>query len=126
MKVQKGLMVALGYGKFFRSDSIVGVEPIEKARGPGQRAKVYVQNLDHPIIASRSENAILRDLIRTPREITKSREQYQLLVDIFDTIREINPTVRSIIQDQGNWNLDRVEERIRETLEEDSPTLPGM
>ena len=29
MKVEPGLMVPLGYGKYFRSDRIVGLEPIE-------------------------------------------------------------------------------------------------
>ncbi|MFQ5928857.1 MAG: hypothetical protein ACE5MK_04105 [Acidobacteriota bacterium] len=116
MRIEKGRMVALGYGKYFRSDNIVGIESIEQDRGPGKRTKVYVENLKEPIIASRSEGAILRDLIEMPREITKTREQYQLLGDILDTISEINPMLRSIIRDQGHWDIDRLEERIRETL----------
>jgi hypothetical protein len=35
MRVEKGVMVALGYGKYFRSDSIVGFEPIEEDEGRG-------------------------------------------------------------------------------------------
>lgn len=116
MRIEKGRMVALGYGKYFRSDNIVGIETIEQDRGPGKRTKVYVENLKEPIIASRSEGAILRDLIEMPREITKTREQYQLLGDILDTISEINPMLRSIIRDQGHWDIDRLEERIKETL----------
>ncbi|MDA2927047.1 hypothetical protein MYX78_07415 [Acidobacteria bacterium AH-259-G07] len=116
MRIEKGRMVALGYGKYFRSDNIVGIESIEQDRGPGKRTKVYVENLKEPIIASRSEGAILRDLIEMPREITKTREQYQLLGDILDTISEINPMLRSIIRDQGHWDIDRLEERIKETL----------
>ena len=119
MKIEKGIMVALGYGKYFRSDSIVGLEPIEEGRGPGKRTNVYIEDLDEPIIASRSEGAILRDLIEMPKEITKAREQYQLLDDILDTIGEINPMMRSIVRDQGNWDLDRLEERIKEILGEE-------
>ncbi len=69
---------ALGYGKFFRSDRIVGLEPIEAGRGPGQRTKVYVEQLATPIIASRSDGAILSDMVELPREITKIREQREL------------------------------------------------
>jgi len=119
MRIEKGIMVALGYGKYFRSDSIVGLEPIEEGRGPGTRTYVYIEDLNEPIVASRSEGAILRDLIEMPREITKTREQHQLLGDILDTISEINPMLRSIIRDQGNWDIDRMEERITEILEEE-------
>ena len=119
MRIEKGIMVALGYGKYFRSDSVVGLEPIEEGRGPGKRTRVYIEDLDEPIVASRSEGAILRDLIEMPKEITKAREQYQLLNDILDTIAEVTPMLRSIIRDQGNWDLDRLEERIREILGEE-------
>jgi len=119
MRIEKGIMVALGYGKYFRSDSVVGLEPIEEGRGPGKRTYVYIEDLDEPITASRSEGAILRDLIEMPKEITKTREQHQLLGDILDTISEINPILRSIIRDQGHWDIDRLEERITEILEEE-------
>jgi hypothetical protein len=119
MKIEKGLIVPLGYGKYFRSDSIVGLEPLEEGRGPGQRTKVYVENLPTAVIASRSEGAILRDLVEMPKEVTKGREQRELLSDILDTIGDINPLLRSIIRDQGKWDLDRLEERIREILRED-------
>ena len=119
MKVEPGNMVPLGYGKYFRSESIVGLEPIEEGRGPGKRTMVHVANLPTPIIASRSEGAILSDLIEMPREVTKSREQYNLLRDILDTISDINPLLRSIIRDQGQWNLDRLEERLKDILREE-------
>jgi hypothetical protein len=119
MKIEKGLMVPLGYGKYFRSDSVVGLEPLEEGRGPGQRTKVYIEHLSTPVTASRSEGAILRDLVEMPKEVTKSREQRELLSDILDTIGDINPLLRSIIRDQGKWDLDRLEERIREALRED-------
>ena len=108
MKVEKGIMVPLGYGKFFRSEKIVGLEPVEEGRGPGRRTKVYVEALSAPVIASRSEGAILGDLIKQPKEVTKTREQYLLLSDILDTITDIDPLLRSIIRDQGKWDLDKL------------------
>jgi hypothetical protein len=119
MKVEPGIMVPLGYGKYFRSERIVGLEPIEDGRGPGKRTKVFIENLPAPIIASRSEGAILRDIVELPAEVTKAREQYDLLRDILETISDINPLLRSIIRDQGQWNLDRLEERLKDILRED-------
>jgi hypothetical protein len=116
MRVEKGLMVPLGYGKYFRSDSIVGLEPIEEGRGPGKRTHVYIEQLSHPVIASRSESAILRDMVEMPEEVIRSREQHDVLSDILDTISDINPLLRSIIRDQGHWDLDRLEERLRDIL----------
>jgi hypothetical protein len=119
MRIEPGLMVPLGYGKYFRSESIVGLEPVEEGRGPGQRTKVYIENLPTPIIASRSEGAILRDMGEQPKEITKIHEQRELLSDILETISDINPLLRSIIRDQGKWDLDRLEERIQDVLRDE-------
>jgi hypothetical protein len=119
MKVERGNMVPLGYGKYFRSDSIVGLAPVEENRGPGRRTYVYIDHLSEPVVASRSEGAILRDVVEAPREYTKTREYHDLLTDIMDTIGEIDPLLRSIIRDQGKWDLDRLEERIRELLQEE-------
>jgi hypothetical protein len=118
MRVEKGIMVALGYGKFFRSDAIVGLEPIEEeeGRGPGQRTWVYVDGLAEPIIASRSESAILRDMVETPREVTRASEQFQLLADILDTVHDIDPMLRRIVQQQANWDLDKLERQIVSTI----------
>jgi hypothetical protein len=119
MNIEQGIMVALGYGKYFRSDSIVGLEPIEEGRGPGKRTRVYIQGQTRPIIASRAEGTILRDLIEAPREITQTREHTELLKDILESVADIPSMLRSIIRDQGGWDLDRLEEHMREALEEE-------
>ncbi len=119
MRVEKGVMVPLGYGKYFRAESIVGLEPLEEGRGPGKRTKVYIESLTAPVIASRSEGAMLRDMTAMPEEMARTREQLDLLSDILDTISAINPLVRSIIRDQGHWDVDRLEERLRDVLRED-------
>lgn len=121
MRIEKGLMVALGYGKYFRSDSIIGLAPIEEeeGRGPGRRTHVYIQGQSEPFTASRTEGTILRDMVELPNEVTRAQEQYQLLVDILDAVQDINPMLRTIVRDQGKWDLDRLERRVRETLRED-------
>ena len=45
MKVVPDHIVRLGYGKYFRSDYIVGLEPVEEGRGPGSRTRVYVEGI---------------------------------------------------------------------------------
>lgn len=118
MKIEYGSMVALGYGKYFKSDAIIGLEPIEEGRGPGRRTMVYVAGHPEPFVASRSEGAILRDLVEAPGEITRAREQFNLLSDVLDNLSEIDPMLRRIIREQGSWNLDLLEERIQELLGE--------
>ena len=55
-------MVPLGYGRFVRADDIVAVLPIEEGRGRGRRTHVHVAGIAMPIVASRSEGAILADM----------------------------------------------------------------
>lgn len=55
-------MVPLGYGRFVRADEIVAVLPIEDGRGRGRRTHVHVAGLAAPVVASRSEGAILADM----------------------------------------------------------------
>jgi hypothetical protein len=118
--IAKSLMVPLGYGRYCRADSIVGLEPLgEESRGPGQRTKVYIEHLNTPIVASRSEEAILRDMLRILKEGTRIQEQHGVLREILGTLGDINPLLRSFIRDQGKWDLDRLEERIRNVLRDD-------
>jgi hypothetical protein len=56
-------MVSLGYGKFARADRIYALVPLDpKDRGEGRRTYVHVDEMAEPIVASRSERAILRDV----------------------------------------------------------------
>jgi hypothetical protein len=56
-------MIPLGYGKFVRADRIYALVPLEGAeRKDGRRTYVHVDGLDQPIVASRSERAILADV----------------------------------------------------------------
>lgn len=56
-------MVSLGFGKFARADRIYALEPlVGEDRGDGRRTKVWVEGVADPIIASRTEVTILRDM----------------------------------------------------------------
>jgi hypothetical protein len=56
-------MVPLGYGKFVRADRVFAVIPLDAdERGDGRRTYVHVEGLSEPLVASRSERAILADV----------------------------------------------------------------
>jgi hypothetical protein len=56
-------LIPLGYGKFVRADRIYALVPLEgDRRGDGRRTLVHVEGMDEPLVASRSEAAIARDL----------------------------------------------------------------
>jgi hypothetical protein len=67
-------MVPLGYGKLVRADRVYALVPLEgPLRGDGRRTLVHVEGIEEPLVASRSEAAIARDLAialgqQTPRE----------------------------------------------------------
>jgi regulator of extracellular matrix RemA (YlzA/DUF370 family) len=60
-------MIPLGFGKFVRADRIFAIEPIREERGSGTRTRVWVEGIADPIVASRSERAILADMGTIPR-----------------------------------------------------------
>ena len=56
-------MVALGFGKFARADRIFALERITgEARGEGRRTRVWIEGVADPLVASRTEVTILRDM----------------------------------------------------------------
>jgi hypothetical protein len=56
-------LVPLGYGKFVRADRVYALVPLEAPdRGEGRRTLVHVEGIERPVVASRSEAAIARDL----------------------------------------------------------------
>lgn len=56
-------MVPLGYGKYVRADRVFALVPIEGPdRGDGRRTLVHVEGVTEPLVASRSERAIVADM----------------------------------------------------------------
>jgi hypothetical protein len=53
-------MIFLGFGKYVREDRIYALEPLSVGeRGHGARTRVWVEGIPDPIVASRTERAIL-------------------------------------------------------------------
>ena len=118
MKIQSSVLVHLGFGKYVRSDNVVALIPLEQERGPGRRTTVYLQGQEEPIIVSRSEDTIVRDLVQEPHEVTQSRQQQEILRDLLQNLGGVNATVRRISRDEGGLDLDRLEDRITKVLED--------
>jgi len=117
VRIQTSVLVHLGFGKYVRSDQVTAVIPIEEERGPGRRTFVHLQGQTDPIVASRAEDTIVRDLVQEPREVTQARQQQQILQDLLVDLGNVNATVRRIARDEGGLDLERLEQRIRPVLE---------
>jgi hypothetical protein len=113
------MLVHLGFGKYVRSDQVTAVIPIEEDRGPGRRTFVHLENQTDPLVASRTEDTIIRDLVQEPREVTQSRQQQEILRDLLASLSGVNTTVRRITRDEGGLDLDLLERRIREVTTQD-------
>jgi len=124
MRIQSGMLVHLGFGKYVRSDQVTAVVPIEEERGPGRRTFVHLEDWADPLVASRAEDSIIRDLVQEPREVTQSRQQQEILRDLLQDLGNVNRTVRRIARDEGALDLDRLERRIREVIQEETG-VPG-
>jgi hypothetical protein len=57
-------LVPLGYGAYVRADKVFALVPLKgDSRGDGRRTLVHVEGMEDPIVASRSEAAIARDVM---------------------------------------------------------------
>ncbi|HEY7179511.1 MAG TPA: hypothetical protein VH305_10070 [Gaiella sp.] len=57
-------MVFLGFGKYVRADRIYALEPIVgEERGSGSRTLVWVEGIPEPVVASRTQQTILEEIV---------------------------------------------------------------
>jgi hypothetical protein len=115
MEIRKNEIIPLGYGKYYRSDNIVGLEPIGEDRGPARRTYVYVEGRSEPVVASRSENTILRDLVLSREEVEAS-VAFDLLERILHEMEKVGPILRRSIREETGLDIDDLIMRIRRLL----------
>ena len=119
MKIQSSMLVHLGFGKYVRSDQVTALMPVEEDRGPGRRTFVYLAGQSDPLVASRAEDTLVRDLVQEPREVVQARQQQEILQDLLEDLTKVNSTVRRISRDEGGLDLEQLERRIRSILQAD-------
>jgi len=116
MDIKPDRMVYLGYGKYWRSDAIVGLMPIEAERGPGRRTEVYTATLDHPIVASRSEAAILQDMAIATDEALRMQEVREVAGDLLDALEDVPDVLRRVLSNEARFDVETWTRRLRELL----------
>ncbi|HZP56906.1 MAG TPA: hypothetical protein VFC53_05055 [Dehalococcoidia bacterium] len=75
MRIQTAKLISLGHGRYVRSDEVLAVEPVAEGRGPGRRCIVWVRGVPDPIVASRSEQAIVQDLLTPEGQVSAPRAE---------------------------------------------------
>ncbi len=113
MEIKPNRLVYLGYGKYWRSDQIVGLVPIEDERGPGRRTDVHVATLSQPIVASRSEDAIRREMAATTEEEFQVGELRAAVADLLEDLSALSPVLKRMLLNEGSFDVRRWEDRLR-------------
>jgi hypothetical protein len=118
-------MVFLGYGKYWRSDVIVGLMPIEAGRGPGQRTNVFIEGKAEPIVASRTEESILEDMGGSDSsfQLEALREATRELLEAF---HEFSPVLRRALQNEHHFDVEKWEQRLGTLLRPAEPRDPSQ
>jgi len=117
--IRPNRLVYLGYGKYWRSDQIVGLVPIEDERGPGRRTNVHVATLQQPIVASRSEESIRREMAAAGDEEFRVGEMRSAIADLLDDLSGLSPVLKRMLLHEGGVDLRRWEDRLRSLVAEE-------
>ena len=107
-------MFFLGFGKYVRADKIYALEPLgDGERGHGARTRVWVEGIAEPIVASRTERAIVAAL-----GPNAAAAQARALDDALDLAQRVAEAA-----EQGRFDVVDLGRRARRLLE--STTVPA-
>lgn len=115
MEIKPERMVHLGYQKYWRSDRIAGLLPIEEDRGPGRRTEVYVAGRAEPVVASRAEESILEDMVREEADAEEMREA---LRDLRAALRSVSPVLKRMLKNEEDFDIQAWIDRLGELRDE--------
>ncbi len=115
MDIKRDRMVFLGYGKYWRSDGIVGLMPIEEERGPKRRTNVFVQGRADPIVASRTEQSILEDMGATESGF-QTQALREAVTELLAAFHEFSPALRRALQNEHHFDIEQWEHRLGDLL----------
>jgi len=101
-------MVFLGFGKYARADRIYALDPLPPGeRGHGARTRVWVEGIPDPIVASRTERAIVAAL-----GPNAAAAQARVLDDALDLAQRVAEAA-----EQGRFDVADLGRRARRVLE---------
>lgn len=124
MEIRPDRMISLGYGKYWRSDAIVGLTRIEEDRGPGRRTDVYTATFEDPVVASRSEQAILRDMSIGTDQQFQIQEALELLADMLDALEEIPDVLDRMLVAEAQFDVANWRRRLQTLLRAEVSEVP--
>ncbi|WP_419162622.1 hypothetical protein [Candidatus Palauibacter sp.] len=116
VEIKRDRMVHLGYARYWRSDQILGLLPIEEGRGPGRRTEVFVSTRSEPVTASRSEGSILRDMASLPDE-ARAAEVGSIAEDLVEALRELSPVLKRMLKNEEAFDVEYWVRRLRHAVE---------
>ncbi len=119
MEIKPDRMISLGYGRYWRSDGIVGLMRIDDERGPGRRTEVHTATLDQPIVASRSENAILQDMAFATDELLRLQEAREVVGELADALDDVPDVVKRMLNHEASFDAAAWAQRLRVALRPD-------
>jgi len=77
---------------------------------------VYVSQRPEAFIASRSERAILQEMVTAPDEIFRMEEARSVIGDLLDALQDLSPLLRRVLSNEGHFEVEKWEERLRALL----------
>src|SRR5216117_3284512 len=117
MEIKRDRMVFLGYGKYWRSDAIIGLMPIEEERGPKRRTNVFVEGRVEPIVASRTEQSILDDMGASASGAqAQAQALREAVTELLAAFHEFSPVLRRSLQSEHHVDVEQWEQRLGELL----------
>jgi hypothetical protein len=123
MDIKRDRMVFLGYGKYWRSDGIVGLMPIEDDRGPKRRTNVFIQGRAEPIVASRTEQSILEDM-GASEDGFQTQALREAVTELLAAFHELSPVLRRALLHEHHFDLEQWEQRLGAILRAPSTAEP--
>jgi len=117
MDIKRDRMVFLGYGKYWRSDAIIGLMPIEEERGPKRRTNVFVEGRVEPIVASRTEQSILDDMGASASGAqAQAQALREAVTELLAAFHEFSPVLRRSLQQEHHFDVELWEQRVGDLL----------
>ena len=116
MEIKPDRMISLGYGRFWRSDAIVGLMRIEDDRGPKRRTEVFTATLDEPIVASRSEGAILQDMSYGSDEYMRLQETREIVGELAEALDDVPDVVKRMLNHEAHFDASSWSHRLKQAL----------
>jgi hypothetical protein len=108
-------MIFLGFGKYVRADKIYALEPLaEGLRGSGARTRVWVDGIADPIVASRTERAIVSAMGGNP-----AADNVRILDEALDLAQRMADAA-----EQGKFDVVDLGRRARRLLASTAPSEP--